>query len=68
MPNNSLDQVRKKLYEEYEDSLFKLIMHDAAEKEGRLFLEEKEKLKNDPKFMPSRAAIKKFNKLIARLK
>ncbi|AGL02509.1 DUF4367 domain-containing protein [Desulfoscipio gibsoniae] len=61
MPNNSSEQVRKKLYEEYEDSLFKLIMHDVAEKEGRLFLEEKEKLKNDPEFLPSRAAIQKFS-------
>ncbi len=47
MPDNSPEQIRKKLYEEYEDSLFKLVMHDAAEKEGKLFLEEKEKLKND---------------------
>jgi hypothetical protein len=69
MPNNSSGQVRKKLYEEYEDSLFKLIMHDAADKEGRLFLEEKEKLKNDPEFLPSQAAIQRFSQqLDAQLK
>ncbi len=61
MPNNSPEQIRKKLYEEYEDSLFKLIMHDAAEKEGRLFLEEKAKLQNIPEFQPSAEAFKRFN-------
>jgi len=59
MPNKSSDQVRKILYEEYEDSLFKLIMHDVAEKEGQFFLEEKEKMKNDPGFLPSQAAVQK---------
>ncbi|NLW44808.1 MAG: DUF4367 domain-containing protein [Syntrophomonadaceae bacterium] len=62
MPNNSPEQIRKKLYEEYEDSLFKLVMHDVAEKEGRLFLEEKEKLKNDPEYLPSQAAVQKFSR------
>lgn len=60
MPDNP-EQIRKKLYEEYEDSLFRLVMHDAAEKEGRLFLEENEKLKNDPDFQPSAAALKNFS-------
>ena len=64
MPNNNPEQVRKKLYEEYEDSLFKLVMHDVAEKEGQLFLEEKEKLKNDPEFQPSQEAIQKFSKQV----
>ncbi|MGI6650038.1 MAG: DUF4367 domain-containing protein [Bacillota bacterium] len=61
MPNNSPEQIRKKLYEEYEDSLFKLVMHDVAEKEGQLFLEEKEKLKDDPAFLPSKEAVQKFS-------
>jgi len=69
MSNNSSEQVRQRLYEEYEDSLFKLIMHDAAEKEGRLFLEEKEKLENSPEFLPSLGAIQKFSQqLDAQLK
>ena len=61
MPNNSPEKIRKKLYEEYEDSLFKLIMHDAAEKEGKLFLEEKEKLKNTLGSLPSGETFKRFN-------
>ena len=61
MPDNSPEQIRKKLYEEYEDSLFKLVMHDAAEKEGKLFLEEKEKLKNDLEYMPCEAGLKRFS-------
>ena len=68
MPNNSPEQIRKKLYEEYEDSLFKLVMHDVAEKEGRLFLEEKEKLKNDPEYLPSQAAVKFSRQLDAQLR
>jgi len=42
--------------------LFKLVMHDVAEIEGRLFLEEAKKLKNDPEFQPSEEAIQKFTK------
>jgi len=62
MPNDRPDQSRKKLYEEYEDSLFRLVMHDVAEKEGKLFLEEKEQLKNDPEYVPAKAALENFNK------
>jgi len=62
MPNNSPEQIRRKLYEEYEDSLFKLVMHDVAEKEGQLFLDEKDKLKNDPEYLPSREAVQKFSR------
>lgn len=61
MPNNNREQVRKKLYEEYEDSLFKLVMHDVAHKEGQLFWEEAERLKKDPGFQPSSETIQKFN-------
>lgn len=62
MPNDSPEQIRKRLFEEYEDSLFKLVMYDAAEKEGQLFLKEKEKLKNDPEFLPSPTAVQKFSR------
>ncbi len=52
-----------------EDSLFKLVMYDASEKEGQLFLEEKEKLKNDPEFLPSPTTVQKFSQqLDAQLK
>lgn len=62
MPNNNPENTRRKLYEAYEDSLFQLVMHDAAEKEGRLLLEEKEKLKKDPEFIPSQDALRNFGK------
>ncbi|MCB8818102.1 DUF4367 domain-containing protein [Desulfosporosinus shakirovi] len=62
MPNNSSEQIRKKLYEEYEDSMFRLVMHDAAEKEGKLFLAEKEKLRNAPESLPSEETFKRFSK------
>lgn len=61
MPNNSPEQIQKKLYEDYEDSLFKLVMHNSAAKEGQIFLEEKAKLKNDPEYQPSTAAFHKFS-------
>lgn len=61
MPNNSSEQIREKLYEEYEDSLFRLVMHDAAEKEGKIFLEEKEKLKNDLESLPSEETLQRFS-------
>lgn len=64
MQKNSSEQNRQKLYDEYEDSLFKLIMHDAAEKEGRLFTEENEQLQKDPNYQPSQAQIKEFSRLI----
>ena len=61
MFNNSSDQARKKLYDEYEDSLFRLVMNDVAEKEGKLLLEENEKLKNNQEYVPSPESIKKFS-------
>ncbi|MBQ9392532.1 MAG: DUF4367 domain-containing protein [Oscillospiraceae bacterium] len=38
----------ERLYENYEDALFSLLMEDVAEAEGRAALEENERLKNDP--------------------
>lgn len=61
MPNNSSEQIRKQLYEEYEDSLFKLIMYDVMEKEGKFFQEEKEKL-NTAGALPSEQSSKRFNR------
>jgi hypothetical protein len=34
------------------------------EQEGQLFLEEKEKLKDDPEFLPSKEAVQKFSQLL----
>ena len=56
------DDVRNKLYAEYEDSLFRLIMNDAAEKEGRSFLEEREQLKQSPENQPAAEKIEKFSR------
>lgn len=39
---------REKLLEEYEDSLFALVMDEFAEEEGKRLLEENERLKQDP--------------------
>lgn len=39
---------REKLLDEYEDSLFALIMDEFAEEEGKRLLEENERLKQDP--------------------
>lgn len=61
MPNNNLRQIKKKLYEDYEDSLFKLVMYNAAVEEGQHFLQEKAKLKNDLEYQPSPAAVRKFS-------
>jgi hypothetical protein len=65
MTSNSPEQIRERLYEEYEDSLFKLIMHDAAAKEGRLFLEEKKQLAEDPASIPSPQALRQFKRQLA---
>lgn len=62
MPNNSSEQSRKLLYNEYEDSLFRLVMYDVAEKEGRLLLDENEQLQKDPEYLPSQEKTKIFNK------
>lgn len=55
------ENIRLKLYEDYEVSLFKLIMHDLAEKEGALLLAEKEKLNNDPESTPSLEAVRRYS-------
>ncbi|MEL1134139.1 DUF4367 domain-containing protein [Desulfitobacterium sp. THU1] len=60
MADNRPEQNRKKLYEDYEDSLFRLILDEAADKEGKGYLEEMERLKNDPEYLPSREAFGKF--------
>ena len=57
---NQNDDTREKLYEEYENSLLRLVMYNAAEKEGKLFLEEKAALRNDSSNEPSSEAIEKL--------
>jgi hypothetical protein len=62
MANNSPKQSRKKLYEDYEDSLFRLLLDEAAEQEGQGYLEERERLKGDPESVPSKEAFQKFSR------
>ncbi|KUO62244.1 MAG: hypothetical protein APF84_12785 [Gracilibacter sp. BRH_c7a] len=62
MAGNSAEQIRRKLYEEYEDSLFRLVMHDTAEIEGKLLLTEKEKLKNDQETVPTEKTVQRFSR------
>jgi hypothetical protein len=52
--------------EEYEDAIFQLAMNKLAEMEGKRYLEEMEALKNDPEYMPSPEAQKKFLELLER--
>lgn len=41
-------KLREQLQEEYEDTLFALMMDYVAQTEGKRLLEENERLKNDP--------------------
>ncbi len=54
--------IKDKLYENYEDSLWKVLMYEYAEVEGKKFVEENETLKKEDKYKPSPEAVKKFNK------
>lgn len=63
MPNNKEEEL-KKLNEDYEDSLFRLVMNDIAEKEGKLLFEESKQLKMDSEDMPTQENIDRFTKLL----
>lgn len=62
MLNNNSEANRKKLFDEYEESLFKLVMSDVAEKEGKIFIEQNQLLNEEPEYMPSKEALNRFNK------
>jgi hypothetical protein len=64
VPKINPEQIRQKFYDEYENSLFRLVMHDVSEKEGRLLTEENTQLKKDPEYLPSQVQIKEFSKLL----
>jgi len=65
LPANT-DALRLKLYGEYEESLFRLVMHDAAQREGRRLLAENERLKDecDPLFACTHDGTKRFEALL----
>lgn len=54
---------RKQLLAEYEESLFRLVMHDVAEEEGRKFIAENDELKREHKEELSSQALARFEKL-----
>jgi hypothetical protein len=60
------DALRIKLFGEYEESLFRLVMHDAAQLEGRRLLAENERLKSesDPLFDCTPERTKRFEELL----
>lgn len=60
---NDRTESRKRLLEEFEDSLFRLVMHDVAQQEGQIFLGENEELKSSPSHQPSAEAICTFKKI-----
>lgn len=65
MESNKIDEHEKKLIEEYEDSLWRLIMYRYAKYESEILMKEAEELKNDPKFQPSAKEKERFNKMVA---
>jgi hypothetical protein len=66
MASSGPAEIRGKLYEEYEDSLFRLLMHDLAGREGRLLLAESEELANDPGSVPSAEKLEMFARRLER--
>ena len=56
----------ERLYENYEDALFSLLMEDVAEAEGRAALEENERLKSDPSAALSKGLRRKLMGAIRR--
>lgn len=63
MPNSTSDEI-KMLNDSYEDGMFRLVMKDVAEKEGKILYNENEMLKKDPEYMPSQESIKRFSKML----
>lgn len=63
MPSSYLNGI-KKLNEEYEDRLFKLVMNNASEKNGKRVDQGIELLNSDPKNLPTREDVKRFSRLL----
>ena len=64
MSQNKSNNNKTKRYDDYEDNLWKVIMHDYAEHEGKEIAEETDALKNDPAYQPSEDERKRFMKMI----
>lgn len=63
MPSNNRDEI-KILYDAYEDGMFRLVMNNVAEKEGKMLFDENEMLKSDPESISSQEDIKRFSQLL----
>ncbi|MBS3873697.1 MAG: DUF4367 domain-containing protein [Firmicutes bacterium] len=57
MPSN-----QAKFREEYEDALFKMLLHDVAEHEGKAILQQMQTMGDSPDSKPSELLLKKFGK------
>ena len=63
MTDNKNEEL-KKLNEAYEDGLFRLVMNDVAEIEGKTLIEENNQLRINSEDMPSEETIDRFTKLL----
>lgn len=61
---NKKTNYKSQLEEEYEDSFWRLIIHEYAEKEGEELIREAEEARNDPQYAPSPEAARRFNKMV----
>lgn len=57
---NSGSEPDRKLYEDYEQALFRLVVHEAAKHEGSSLLEENQRLKDLSESHPSEEALRRF--------
>jgi len=60
---NKKTNYKDKLIKDYEDSFWRLVMYECAEKEEEELLKEAEETKNDPQYRPSPKAAKRFYRM-----
>ena len=66
MKKNTQKYNEEELYDDYDDSIWRLIMLKYAEVEGERLLKEAEEARNNPEYAPSEEAKKQIAKLIER--
>jgi len=66
MKKNTQKYNEEELYDDYDDSIWRLIMLKYAEVEGERLLKEAEEARNNPEYAPSEEAKKRIAKLIER--
>lgn len=68
MTGSKIDK-RQQVYEQYEDALFRMAVHQLAEEEGREWEATRQRLKSLPEYQPSEEALRNFTeKLDAHLR